>query len=111
MRFLAKRAIVATLLCLCAGLALTGQTSGQIRGKVVDDEGNALDGVKVEAVTSSATRTATTGKDGQFRFALLAPGTYKVTFSRAAYSQVEKNANVRLDGTATVNAKLFRLAG
>ena len=111
MRFLTKRAIVAALLCLFAGLSLQGQTSGQIRGTVVDDEGKALDGVKVEAVTSSATRTATTDKHGQFRFSLLSPGTYKVTFSREAYSQVEKNANVRLDGTATVNAKLFRLAG
>jgi Carboxypeptidase regulatory-like domain len=111
MRLLARRAIAATLLCLCAGLALRGQTSGQIRGTVVDDEGKALDGVKVEATTSSATRMATTGKDGQFRFPLLAPGTYKVTFTREAYSQVEKNANVRLDGTATVNAKLFRLGG
>lgn len=111
MRFLARQALVATLLCLCAGLALRGQTSGQIRGTVVDDEGNPLHGVKVEAVTASATRTTMTGKNGQFRFSLLAPGSYRVTFTREAYSQVEKNATVRLDGTATVNAKLFRLAG
>jgi len=111
MRFLARRVLAAAILCLCASLAMRGQTSGQIRGTVVDDEGKALDGVRVEATTSSATRKATTGKDGQFRFALLQPGVYRVTFIREAYSQVEKNANVRLDGTATVNAKLFRLGG
>jgi hypothetical protein len=33
-----------------------------------------------------------------------------VTFTRESYSQVEKNATVRLDGTAIVNAKLFRLS-
>ena len=111
MRVFARSAVIAALFCLCAGLTLRGQTSGQIRGTVVDDEGHALGGVKVEALASSATRTATTGKNGEFRFALLPPGTYRVTFTRDTYSQVEKNANVRLDGTVTVNAKLFRLAG
>ena len=97
--------------CLLVALALGAQTSGQIRGTVVDDDGKALEGVKVEATTGSSTRVFTTGKDGQFRFALLSPGPYKVTFTRESYSQVEKNATVRLDGTATVNAKLFRLTG
>ena len=96
--------------CLLAVTALRAQTSGQIRGTAVDDDGNALDGVKVEARTASYTRTLMTGKSGQFRFALLPPGSYKVTFSRESYSQVEKNATVRLDGTAVVNAKLFRLS-
>ena len=39
------------------------------------------------------------------------PGTYKVTFTRESYSQVEKQATVRVDGTVTVNAKLFKLSG
>jgi hypothetical protein len=50
--------------------------------------------------------------DGQGRAVSLpasSPGTYKVKFTREAYSQVEKNATVRLDGTAIVNAKIFRL--
>ena len=111
MRTNAIRAAFAVLACLLAVPALRAQTSGQIRGTVVDDDGKPLDGVKVEAKASSATRTLTTGKDGQFRFSLLPPGSYKVTFSRESYSQVEKTAIVRLDGTATVNAKLFRLSG
>ena len=104
------KTVCAATACLLVALALAAQTSGQIRGTVVDDDGKALDGVKVEARAASSTRTLTTGKDGQFRFALLPPGTYKVTFTREAYSQVEKNATVRLDGTAVVNAKLFRLS-
>ena len=95
---------------LLAVTALRAQTSGQIRGTVVDDDGKALDGVRVEARATSYTRAFTTGKDGQFRFALLPPGPYTVTFTRESYSQVEKSATVRLDGTAIVNAKLFRLS-
>ena len=110
MRTNAMRTACAVLACLLAVPALRGQTSGQIRGTVVDDDGKALEGVKVEAKAASYTRTLTTGKDGQFRFALLPPGPYKVTFTRESYSQVEKNATVRLDGTAIVNAKLFRLS-
>lgn len=110
MRFFAKRAIVAAL--LLAATAGRAQTTGQIRGRVVDDDGNALAGVRVEATASSSgSRSAGTGKDGQYRFSLLSPGTYKVTFTLESYSQVEKMANVRLDGTVTVNAKLFRLSG
>ena len=105
----AIRTACAVTACLLVVLTLGAQTSGQIRGTVVDDDGKALEGVKVEAKAASSARVFTTGKDGQFRFPLLSPGPYKITFTRESYSQVEKNAHVRLDGTATVNAKLFRL--
>ena len=110
MRTNVKRTACAALACLLAVPALLAQTSGQIRGTVVDGDGKALEGVKVEAKAASSTWTLTTRKDGQFRFALLPPGNYRVTFTREAYSQVEKNATVRLDGTTLVNAKLFRLS-
>ena len=101
----------ATLLmvCLVAASVLQGQTAGHIRGTVVDDNGNPLVGVQVEAKHASQVRTTKTGKDGQFRFPMIPPGPYKVRFTLPEYSEVEKNANVRLDGTATVDAKLFRL--
>ncbi len=111
MRTNAIRTACAAAACLLTVLALHAQTSGQIRGTVVDDDEKALENVKVEIKAASSSRVFTTGKNGQFHFALLPPGSYKVTFTRESYSQVEKNANVRLDGTATVNAKLFRLTG
>lgn len=109
MRSIRRGIAGAGLFCFALAAILHAQTSGRMRGTVVDDDEKALDGVKVEARSSSSARTTTTGKDGQFHFPLLPPGTYKVTFTREAYSQVEKNATVRLDGTAIVNAKLFRL--
>jgi len=110
MRSIALRALVLAVVCALSGLALRAQTAGHIRGTVVDDDGKALEGVQVEASASSASRATKTGKDGQFRFFMIPPGSYKVRFSLEKYSEVEKNATVRLDGTATVNAKLFRLA-
>jgi hypothetical protein len=98
------------MIYLAASFTLRGQTAGHIRGTVVDDDGKPLAGVQVEAIHASQNRTTKTGKDGQFRFSMVPPGAYKVRFSLAKYSEVEKNATVRLDGTATVDAKLFRLS-
>ncbi len=107
MRATAQALALGLFFIAAAGLA---QTSGQIRGTAVDDDGKPLPNVKVEAATPSAgSRTTTTDKHGQFRFSLVAPGTYKVSFNLEAYSSVEKNAVVSLDRTVTVNAKLFRL--
>jgi len=92
------------------GLSLSAQTAGHIRGTVVDDDGKPLEGVQVVATHNSAARSTKTGKDGQFRFSMVPPGSYIVHFSLPEYSEVEKHANVRLDGTATVDAKLFRLS-
>ncbi|HKF42366.1 MAG TPA: carboxypeptidase-like regulatory domain-containing protein [Thermoanaerobaculia bacterium] len=106
----AVRIAALVLICAIAGLPLSGQTAGHIRGTVVDDDGKPLEGVQVEATQSSAKRSTKTGKDGQFRFTMIPPGAYVVHFSLPKYSEVEKRANVRLDGTATVDAKLFRLS-
>ena len=106
----AVRIAALVLICTLAVLPVSGQTAGHIRGTVVDDDGKPLEGVQVEATQSSAKRSTKTGKDGQFRFSMIPPGAYVVHFSFPKYSEVEKRANVRLDGTATVDAKLFRLS-
>lgn len=104
------RHLSALLLVFAVAAAIRAQTAGHIRGTVVDDAGKALAGVIVEAnAPSSGRRSTTTGKDGQFRFSMIPPGDYKVHFRLESYSEVEKNVVVRLDATATVNAKLFHL--
>jgi uncharacterized GH25 family protein len=99
------------LVILAVGIA-RAQVSGQIRGTVIDEEGKGLAGVKVEASEPSAgKRGGVSDKEGRFRFVALRPGVYKVTFTMDSHADVEKNATVRLDGTATVNAKMFRIPG
>ncbi len=107
---LSLRVSALSLVCVIAVATLVrAQTAGHIRGRVVDDDGKPLAGVQVVATYASKENTTTTGKDGQYRFSMIPPGTYKVRFSMPKYSEVQKNATVRLDGTATVDAKLFRL--
>ena len=96
------------LLILTASLALA-QVSGKIEGAVVDDDGKALAGVKVEATeAATGTRTVTTDKAGRYRFLGLRPGSYTTSFRLDGYFENQKPAVVRLDGTATINIKLFR---
>ena len=105
-----SRCVALLLLFGLAVVAVPGQTTGYIRGTVVDGDGNALEGVKVEATSATTgSRFTTTGKDGLFRFAMIPPGSYTVRFTLDSYADVEKNALVKLDGTTTVNAKLFRI--
>jgi hypothetical protein len=112
MTFRGVRGGIAVCLILLAAVFVRAQVSGQIRGTVIDEEGKGLAGVKIEASQpSSGTRTGTSDKEGRFRFVSLLPGVYKVTFTLDAHADVQKNATVRLDGTATVNAKMFRIPG
>ena len=95
-----------------AAASARAQVSGKIEGTVVDGEGKALAGVKVEAAeAATGTRSTTTDKAGRYRFALVQPGEYKVTFTLPSHADVQKYGNVRLSGTLTINAKMFRVDG
>lgn len=58
------------------------QTTGNLSGKVTDSTGATLPGVTVELKSASlqGARAATTGADGIYRFAILPPGDYAVSF-------------------------------
>lgn len=86
-----KRVILASA-CLAAwallGPGVEAQSSGAVRGKVVDDKGQALEGVKVEInFEGGVTRKfeLTTKKKGDFTQVGLAPGMYKITFSKEGF--------------------------
>jgi hypothetical protein len=68
-------------------------TTGVIRGVVVDTGIRPLQGATI-LVTSPVNRTTTTGADGQFAFADLAPGTYFMQVSLANYTTVQQSAEV-----------------
>jgi hypothetical protein len=109
-----RRLLAAIAVCAMVfdAAALQAQvSSGKIEGTVVDGAGEALPGVKVEAVESATgTRTTSTDKSGRYRFVGLQPGDYKVTFTLASHHEVQKYGNLRLGGTLTINAKMFRIA-
>ena len=89
---LALVALLTLLLTVCLPplMAQSAGTSG-LSGTVTDPSGAAVPNVTV-TLTSNDTnqvRTATTGSDGQYKFTLLPPGSYKVHFAASGFKAAE----------------------
>lgn len=95
---------------------LMGQSAGTaaLTGAVTDTSGAAVPGVTVSMTSydTNQVRTATTGSDGQYKFTLLPPGSYKVRFSSAGFKTAEVESVVlnvtetpTLDRTLEVGAQ------
>lgn len=105
-------ALFSCLIALCVfappALAQTGST-GALTGTVTDQSGSVIVGAKV-TITSLATgqaRTASTGADGSYRFALLPPGNYSVTFAANGFKTVTvPSVTVNVTETPVLNRKL-----
>ena len=83
---------------LRSALSVSAQTTGSIRGRTVDDDGQALPGVTIVVageVLGSAQRTAVTSASGGFSFPALPIGTYKVTATLDGY-QTQAAEEVRV---------------
>ena len=104
------RVLVAALICpLAAGAVYAQSSSAGIEGTVTDDDGRALPAVRV-AVSSpemQGTRTAITDQDGDYRFVLLPPGTYRAVFTLSGYRTVEQeNVRIGLETVITIKVAL-----
>ena len=106
-------ALLAALFCLFtiapkAALAQSSST-GTVTGAVVDPS-NAIVPDATVTLTNSATsakRTTTTNKEGQYIFAYVDPGTYSVTVAKASFeTTVVSNQVVRVGFQLTVNVTL-----
>jgi Carboxypeptidase regulatory-like domain/TonB-dependent Receptor Plug Domain len=100
---LALLALFTLLLGICVPL-LMGQSAGTsgLAGTITDPSGAAIPNVNVTLTNNDTgqTRTATTGADGQYKFTLLPPGSYKVRFSAMGFKTSEVTA-VTLNVTET----------
>ena len=108
LRVLAALAIVSAL-GLAPAAAQTGQTFGELVGKVTDAQGGVLPGVTVTltgpAVMGSP--TAVTGATGQYRFPAVNSGTYTLKFELAGFSpMLREGIVVPVRQTITVDAAL-----
>jgi outer membrane receptor protein involved in Fe transport len=108
MRVLVRRFVfVASMFVFLSALA-AAQTTGEIRGTVVDARGGGLPGATVDVTSPSlqGSRTTVTGAGGSFQLPALPPGTYKVTVTLAGFGKAEQQTQVRLDATASVAVTL-----
>jgi len=106
-------AIVGICLLAMAGLAFGQAKSGNLYGRVVDDDGNALPGVTVTSSGVGATQYFTTDSRGEFRFLNLAPSSdYNLKFELENFAAVERkgvSVNTGVNTDIRVGMKLAKV--
>ena len=77
-------------ICVPSLMAQSAGTSG-LTGIITDPSGAAIPNVTVTLTSNDTgqTRTSTTGGDGQYKFTLLPPGSYKIRFSASGFKSAE----------------------
>src|ERR1700685_4431996 len=88
-------------MCVPSLMAQSAGTSA-LAGTVTDPSGAAIPNVTV-TITSNGTgqsRSTTTGSDGSYRFNLLQPGNYKVSFTASGF-KTDEVGSVTLNVTET----------
>jgi hypothetical protein len=90
--------------CLCAVPAWSQQT-GSISGRVTSPDGDGMPGVSVEAKGDVLPQAITTdtGATGEYRFPLLPPGNYTLTFTLEGMATVNRNARVALGANTALD--------
>jgi len=102
------------VLCACVfGFMLCGflygQQTGEIRGKVTDEQGEALPGVAITARSPSlqGIRNAVSDADGDFRLPLLPVGIYSLSYELPGFEKLTTTQNeIRLGFTLSVSVSL-----
>jgi hypothetical protein len=88
---------------------LQAQQTGEIRGKVMEEKGEALPGVTVSATSPSlqGARAAVSDKNGSFLLPLLPVGQYELTFELAGFEKlIMSGQGIHLGFTASLNIVL-----
>ncbi len=95
--------------CVCLAVSLFASETGEIKGKVMDEEGELLPGVTVTAKSPSlqGVRIVLTDKNGNFKFPLLPIGEYSLTFEISGFEKVtQAGYDVRLGFTVSIEVVL-----
>ncbi|MBS1821562.1 MAG: TonB-dependent receptor [Acidobacteria bacterium] len=93
----------------CGGRAVVAQATGVVAGVVSDPAGQVVPGVKVELtnVSTSQTRSTTSGADGAYQFPLVNPGVYTVKATSTGFkTMIVEQVQVVVNGTTRVDVHL-----
>ncbi|MCX6550966.1 MAG: carboxypeptidase regulatory-like domain-containing protein, partial [Acidobacteria bacterium] len=108
-----RRSLIAVLLILCCGVlavpAFAQQTTGNITGRVTDQQGAALPGVSVTAKQAETgfTRTVVTDAEGLFRLTALPIGKFDVVVEMAGFATLErKDVVLNVSQTLSLDVQL-----
>jgi Carboxypeptidase regulatory-like domain len=103
-------AMAAMFVLAMPALAQFGQATGNLFGKVVDEQGGLLPGVTVTLKGPGAPQTETTNARGMFRFVNLAPGTYTVASALLGFATVTHENIVVALGRNTEMTETMKLS-
>jgi hypothetical protein len=109
-----RRVVAAIIVIAAAGgpsvsaSQLAGVGSGSVVGVVSDAAGLRVPGVAItiSGLPLMTARKMTTRADGEYRFALLPPGDYVLTFASPGFESFERQAHVGLGFTQTIDVTL-----
>lgn len=95
-------------LLVCSAFAFAQGDTGQIRGRITDQNGAAVPGatVNIKAVNSGATRSVTTDLEGFYNATYLQPGLYDVTVQAAGFAEGTQRAQVAIGTITRLNKEL-----
>jgi hypothetical protein len=109
-----EKVLFFTFMVFVLGLAMPAfaqtQQTGTITGRAMDGSGALIPGVEV-SITSSAmiggARSAPTDETGNYRFTLLSPGTYRVSFALPGFKTLNiEGVIVNAAATLTINGTM-----
>jgi hypothetical protein len=102
------RFLIAFLVCtLAAGAVMAQSTRGDIQGRVTDETGEPLPGVTISIASDALVgqQNTVTDTNGAYKFLVLPPGDYTVTFSLAGYqTRAMEKIFVNIGSTTRVDA-------
>src|SRR5262245_50045515 len=100
--------IAATWGSVASASQLAGVGTGSVVGTVTDAAGLRAPGVgiTISGAALMAPRATATGTDGEYRFASLPPGDYVLRFASPGFDNIEREAQVSLGFTLTVDVAL-----
>src|SRR5690349_17237514 len=105
-----RRVCLAVLiLCLLTLPSVAQVTTGTINGRVTDASGAVIPGVTVTLTSPviQGERTALSDEAGNYRFLLLPPGTYRVSYELPGFQKLVRDGIiVEVTKTATLNVAL-----
>jgi hypothetical protein len=100
---------LALSMCLLLTGTLFSQETGEISGKVIDEEGTVLPGVSIMASSPSlqGRRSTNSKNDGSFKLPLLPIGKYILAFELQGFARVvQENVEVRLGMVTSINVTM-----
>jgi tetratricopeptide (TPR) repeat protein len=105
---------VALAVAVAFAMPASAQSTGMVKGKVVDAEDKPVEGAKITIEFGGGVNRkheTKTNKKGEFLQIGLAPGPYKVTAEKEKLGAMTRETTVRLGGSAEVDFKLVPGAG